>query len=398
MKIKDWQLSDKWLKAAVIGGLWASIEIVIGSFLHNLRIPFAGTILAAQGIIILLAFMTLWPERGIIIRAGIITALMKSISPSAVILGPMIGIITEAFLLEIFLIIFGRNLFGFIIAASISLSSALLHKIATFIILYGFDIVKIYENIFQWFQKKIHFNHLNAFEFILLLLGVYLLWGIITGISGYIIGQKAKKLNTNDTFTNESIDTDDFFPINKKQSFKIPLLFLHFISVPLGLLLINFTPSVWGLSYIIVYISFAIYWYKKSMRRLKKPIFWVQLILIILLATLFGEEDSQVLSNISWQGFVYGLEMSLRAIFVVITFTALSVELRNPVIQQNINSRFAKSLYESLSIAFGVLPRVIKALPKSIEFFTHPFRTFSTLIALTKNDFEQGKYRNKSAQ
>jgi len=81
-------LSDKWKKAAIIGGLWASIEIVIGSFLHNMRIPFAGTILAVQGIIILLAFTSFWQQRGIIIRAGIITALMKSISPSAVILGP----------------------------------------------------------------------------------------------------------------------------------------------------------------------------------------------------------------------------------------------------------------------------------------------------------------------
>jgi len=239
MSINDWQLSDKWLKAAVIGGLWASVEIVLGSFLHNLRIPFAGTILAAQGIIILLAFMTLWPERGIIIRAGIITALMKSISPSAVIMGPMIGIITEAFLLEIFLMIFGRNLFGFIVASAISLSSALLHKIGTFIILYGLDIVKIYENIYQWFQKKLHIQNLNSYEFILLILFIYLFWGFAAGLSGYIVGQKAKKLGNSPILDREADKQEEFFPINKDQKFHIYLLVFNFSSILIGLLLLN---------------------------------------------------------------------------------------------------------------------------------------------------------------
>jgi hypothetical protein len=37
------KLKPVWLKAAVLGGLWASVEIIIGSFFHNLRLPFAGT-------------------------------------------------------------------------------------------------------------------------------------------------------------------------------------------------------------------------------------------------------------------------------------------------------------------------------------------------------------------
>ena len=393
MSINDWQLSDKWLKAAVIGGLWASVEIVLGSFLHNLRIPFAGTILAAQGIIILLAFMTLWPERGIIIRAGIITALMKSISPSAVIMGPMIGIITEAFLLEIFLMIFGRNLFGFIVASAISLSSALLHKIGTFIILYGLDIVKIYENIYQWFQKKLHIQNLNSYEFILLILFIYLFWGFAAGLSGYIVGQKAKKLGNSPILDREADKQEEFFPINKDQKFHIYLLVFNFSSILIGLLLLNLVNKYLGLIYIISFIIFALIKYQKSMRRLKKPIFWVQLIIIVLLATVFGNNQESNNQIFSLDGFLYGLEMSLRAVFIVIAFTTISVELRNPAIQTRMNSHFSKSLYESLSIAFGVLPRAIKALPKSTEFFTHPFKTFSMLIAKTKNDFERGVYK-----
>jgi hypothetical protein len=30
-------LNSIWLKASVVGSIWASIEIILGSFLHNLR-------------------------------------------------------------------------------------------------------------------------------------------------------------------------------------------------------------------------------------------------------------------------------------------------------------------------------------------------------------------------
>ncbi|MBE0652894.1 MAG: hypothetical protein IH594_03805, partial [Bacteroidales bacterium] len=102
-------LDDKWLRAAVLGSLWASFEIIVGSLLHNLRIPFAGTFLTLFSVILLVAFSRIWPQRGVLLRAGVLCAMMKSISPSAVILGPMIGILTEAFILEITFIALGRN-------------------------------------------------------------------------------------------------------------------------------------------------------------------------------------------------------------------------------------------------------------------------------------------------
>ena len=111
------KLSSKWTKAAVIGSIWAAIEIVLGSFLHNLRVPFSGTMLSMSAVFLLVAFSLHWKERGIIIRAGLIAALMKSISPSAVILGPMVGIIMEAVILETVLLILGRNMLGIIIGA-----------------------------------------------------------------------------------------------------------------------------------------------------------------------------------------------------------------------------------------------------------------------------------------
>src|SRR5271169_5599624 len=101
--------SDLWRKAAVLGSLWACFEITLGSFLHNAQFPLSGHILTGIGIALLVAGRRLWPEKGLLWRAGLICAAMKSISPSAFILSPMIAISIEGFLLETGVLVAGAN-------------------------------------------------------------------------------------------------------------------------------------------------------------------------------------------------------------------------------------------------------------------------------------------------
>ena len=108
-------ISEKWIKASIIGTIWAAAEIVLGSFLHNLRVPFSGNVLAAIALVILISVSYKWRERGLFWRAGVICALMKPMLPSAIIFGPMIAIIMESLLLEASVRLFGRTFFGFIV-------------------------------------------------------------------------------------------------------------------------------------------------------------------------------------------------------------------------------------------------------------------------------------------
>ncbi|MCD6179230.1 MAG: hypothetical protein J7K39_04945 [Bacteroidales bacterium] len=374
-------LSDKWLKAAVIGGLWASVEIVIGSFLHNLRIPFAGTILASQGILILIAFNQVWKESGIIFRAGIITALMKSISPSSVILGPMIGIFMEAALLELLLYIFRRGLIGSILASAIALSSALLHKVFSIIILYGWDIVTIYKNIYAYFQKIFNTNILNATEFIILAFFIYLLFGALSGILGVIIGNKVKSLPPELIPKKIEFNNEELFPLGSKQKFNLFLLSLNIILIPIGLVLINKDILYYGLPFLILFTIYTYWRYTAIFRRLKKPIFWGQLIIIILLSGLFYSGDNNPNQTFKLDGFYFGIEMSFRALFIVIAFTAISIELRNPRIKTFLYTHHLGALHGSLSLAFSSLPIIIKSLPPVKQFFKQPITTLSLLIA-----------------
>ena len=116
------QLPDIWLKAAMLGSLWASVEIILGSFLHNLHIPFSGTFLAALGLTLMINGYKLWPEKGLFWRTALITAVMKSMSPSAIIFGPMVGIFMEGVILEISTRLFRNRWPGFIIGGALAVS------------------------------------------------------------------------------------------------------------------------------------------------------------------------------------------------------------------------------------------------------------------------------------
>ena len=246
---------DLWLKAAVVGGLWASVEIIIGSFLHNARLPFAGTTLAFAGTILLIGFYQIWPQKGLIIRAGLITAIMKSVSPSAFIIGPMTGIMFEAILLELVILIAGNNLVSLMIASSLSLSSALFHKVITLLIMYGFDLIKVYVNIINFALKQFGIQDAKALEILLALLSVYVAFGIVAALMGYFIGRKAIKLKAdqdNFQWDESAIQKNDFFEIKEGQTTSIVLLFIHVLAIPVGLLLLNYFDIWIGLTFVIV--------------------------------------------------------------------------------------------------------------------------------------------------
>ena len=143
-------LKNIWLKASVLGCLWASSEIVIGSFLHNLRVPFCGNILTGIGIIIMVSIGQLWTERGLFWRAGLVCALMKSISPSAVIFGPMLAIFCEALLMEL------STLPCYIIAFLIERTGDVVESDSTLslVINYGTNIIRFYEEPAALFQNN----------------------------------------------------------------------------------------------------------------------------------------------------------------------------------------------------------------------------------------------------
>src|SRR5512138_316720 len=184
------ELSEKWIKASIIGTIWAASEIVLGSFLHNLRIPFSGNVLTAIGIIIMISMSFTWTEKGLFWRAGLICAIMKTMSPSAVIFGPMIAIFSESLLLEIFVRLLGRTFAGYILGAMFAMSWNLFQKIANLIIFYGSGIIDVYTDLLKLAQKQLNIQTEIVWLPIIILLIVYSLFGLFSAVIGIKTGRK----------------------------------------------------------------------------------------------------------------------------------------------------------------------------------------------------------------
>ncbi|RLD43144.1 MAG: hypothetical protein DRI89_05445 [Bacteroidetes bacterium] len=389
---------DLWLKAAVVGGLWASVEIIIGSFLHNARLPFAGTTLAFAGTILLIGFYQIWPQKGLIIRAGLITAIMKSVSPSAFIIGPMTGIMFEAVLLELVILIAGNNLISLMFASSLSLSSALFHKVMTLLIMYGFDLIKVYVNIINFALKQFGIQDAEALEILLALLSVYVVFGIVAALMGYFIGRKAIKLKADQNdfqWDENAIQKNDFFEIKEGQTTSITLLFIHILAIPVGLLLLNYFDIWIGLTFVIIYILVFGTRYRYSLRRLRKPVFWMQLVLIVVLSALFWDTGNESKEWVSMQGIIVGLEMLIRALFVVVAFSALSVELRNEKVRNYLFQVGFGQFYQSIGLAFSALPMMISLLPTSKEIIKSPMRSMLKPLIMAEKWLEMFEERGK---
>jgi len=380
------QNKNIWLKSAVIGSLWASVEIIMGSFFHNLQLPFAGTLLAVFTVIFIVAVLQLWNDRGIIWRAGLICALMKSISPSAVILGPMTGIFFEAVLLELFIFILGRNLFSYIIAGSMAVLSALLHKLLTLLIIYGWDSVKILANLYRYAMKQLHIENINPIDALIILTLIYVSLGTFAAISGYIIGQKAKKEKSNTVIKNKInfSDADDFFKLQEKQKFSVLLLWTNIFLVISGMVIINYFGLIYGGIFAVFYVIFNSIRYKNAFRQFKRPFLWLQLLLLTILASLFyTNSENSSLFNID--GLYIGLNMSVRAIIVILGFSSISVELRNPIVKTVLYKRGFSQLYNSLGLAFSALPSIIANVSKPKQIIKKPFKTIIEILLHTDN-------------
>jgi len=383
-------LSESWLKAVVLGSLWASFEIIIGSFLHNLRMPFAGTILSAFAVLFLVAFYQIWPQKWIILKAGIICALMKSISPSAVIFGPMIGILSEALILEMILLLFGKNLFSYILGGSLAVFSALLHKAANLVLLYSFDLIEVYINMVNFAAGKLNLPESSAIQILLIFSSIYLFAGSVSSLLGYLIGKKASQIKPEKRiYSINKANSEDEKLVSK---YSIFLLILHFSVLVAGLWFLSKEYAFYiKLIFSFLYIGFCFFRYKNLIRRLLKPLFWIQLVVILILASIFLENSK---AEFSWSlALISGFTMLLRAIFVITCFSAISREIANPVIKNSLISKKGVYLkiYHALQAGFQTLPAMIERHSDLKKFIKKPFHYLAIIISEADNWLESLK-------
>jgi nucleoside-triphosphatase THEP1 len=390
--MKD-RLSEKWIKASIAGTIWAASEIVLGSFLHNLKIPFSGNILTAIAIIILISLSYLWTEKGLFWRAGLVCAVMKTMSPSAVIFGPMIAIFAESLLLELFVRMLGRTMAGYIAGAIFAMSWNLFQKIANYIIFYGSDIVEVYTNLLKMAQKQFDIKTDIVWLPIILLLIVYALFGVVAAIIGIRTGRKLLQqpatINTADSSGRASTGTP------KKEitfNYSVWWVALSIFFIVISLILLNKTSIiVWSTSITAIIVIWSIR-YKRALRQLAKPKFWVFFVFISLVtAIVFANVKPG--ESMFMTGLLTGIQMNFRAVVIIVGFSALGTELYNPVIRNFFLRSSFKNLPLALELSAESLPSFIAAIPDFKSLIRNPVSIFYRVIS--RADSRLAEIKNK---
>jgi nucleoside-triphosphatase THEP1 len=358
-------LKSVWLRASVVGSIWASVEIILGSFLHNMKLPMSGMLLSFLAVWLLIAFLQIWKENGLIWRAGLICALMKSISPSAIIFGPMIGILSEALLLEFFILVFGKNLFAYSLGGAFAVLSTIIQKLLNFLVLYGFNFIKILEGLYKYAVKQINLEQLSPLWLIIVVAGIYIITGITGAVIGYIMGSRYRKNKVSEPgYTNIALQANKVpFSRISDQNYSLALMLVNVAAVVIILLLINSEHYIVTIISFVIYVIFCIVNYRNSLRRLKKISFWLSFLIITSAAAFLWSGITEG-AFFSYDGLMVGLKMNARAIIMILGFASISVELRNPVIKSLLYHRGLASLYQSMNLAFSALPFLISNPPE----------------------------------
>jgi len=360
--IKEKQLSLVWQKAAIVGSLWGAFEIVAGSFIHNLALPLiAGTILSFIGVVIVIAFQSQWKESGVIWRAAIICAALKSISPSAVILTPMIGITLEGLLLELGVVLFGSNIAGFILGGGLAILSVLVFKIVRFIMVYGQGVVEAYNNVYGMAAIQLGFKEEGAWWPVVVIAVIYFIIGVAASIVGLMAGRRLKQsaIDLSD-FEDFKDNTEMLGEQNLFKALSIPIIYLVLLVIYLSIqFYLNFYLSI---SLALLFIVYSYFRYQKVRAIMGKLGFWFP---IFILSFIIPILSFKAITDFKW---VFdGGKIFFRAAFVIIAFTAIGIELGSSRIKGLfVNGRF-ETLYRATSLAFTTLPGYIAHL-KGMKF------------------------------
>ena len=102
--LSEYRVRD-WVSIGLFSALWGVVEVTLGSAM-NVAFPsftntfFKGVILGGIGVAIALVGRFFVQKRGSVFFIGIVTALLKLLSPGGARIGPMVAILLESSLME----------------------------------------------------------------------------------------------------------------------------------------------------------------------------------------------------------------------------------------------------------------------------------------------------------
>lgn len=130
------------------------IEVVIGSGMHALHLPFSGHLLSLNQGFLLCRYLKDSNNRisgaKMVMEVSSVAAIMKALSPVGKKLGPMISISMQGFLFMLGIFGLGRGLIGQMLAMALLSIWAFIQPLITYFVIYGSDLASAV----AYFSKK----------------------------------------------------------------------------------------------------------------------------------------------------------------------------------------------------------------------------------------------------
>jgi hypothetical protein len=178
---------------AVFGTLWGLSEISLGSVLKSLNIPFSGAVLSAIGLVIALVGRAFVPQKGSTLFIGVIAMLLKLFSLGGVIIGPMVGIFSEALVAEIVLSLTGSpRRFSFVLAGALGVAWSLLQPFVTGPLLFGRTLFVVWLDLLDTGTRLLGLDTSAALGIVAALLAIYLSIGCVAGWLSWDLARQLK--------------------------------------------------------------------------------------------------------------------------------------------------------------------------------------------------------------
>jgi len=186
MKLNTRQL----VTIAVFGALWGLVEMSLGGVLKSANVPMSGTVLSSIAVIILCAGRQFVPVRGASLFMGVIAMLLKLLSLGGVLLGPMVGIFTEALFAEIAFSAFGKpTRLASMLAGLAGVGSTVVQPFITGPIFWGRNFPEIWGDLIRNGSRVLGLDPNNIFIVFFVYVGIHILMGLVAGWLGWEIGK-----------------------------------------------------------------------------------------------------------------------------------------------------------------------------------------------------------------
>ena len=174
---------------AVFGALWGVIEMSFGSVIKSLNIPFSGAVLAAIALSIAMVSRLFVPQRGSTLFVGVIATLLKLFSIGNIIIGPMVGILGEAIVVELVFSITNRQTrFTFLLAGGLGVLGTLVQPFATGLLFFGRTPFVVWLDMLDNGSRMLGLNSTAVVWIVAGLVAVHLVIGAVAGWLAWDVG------------------------------------------------------------------------------------------------------------------------------------------------------------------------------------------------------------------